>query len=826
VVYLPAGTYKISAPLTVQNQEGFSFIGASPAATTIVWAGPVSGTMMLVEASTISNWGRITWEGSGSAAIGVAHSCPPSGCSGGYAPTNLLHFDEVFQDLGKGIVGGLNGVSNNSEVTITRCTFRNCSYAGLSVESYNALDYWVWDSQFLNNAIGMTNNVSGGSFMAYRCLFENSSTADITFSNTEFFSFRDNVSIGSYQFLQGLGYASSAEVNLQGNRIVGTSNIYTVGMLDVGPLILVDNQIQTLSGATGPAVELATPNGNNIAGPELISIGNQYTASNPVTVVSNVLAPGQSPQWWKYEDQIVPYGSISSAAPTMPPLPTQLTTNITDMPVGSSAASIQLAINSATGTNPVIHLPAGNYPINQTITVPANLNIFIVGDNFKTELTRSGLSGPMFELLGPSKATIRDMFLNGGTADGILVLNADQAGARVFGDGLNMTTNRTGDVLADTLANTHVDLQGLESSRGGFVSVKSIGTGSPSASRVGIYGDGMGTAGGVDPTNGCMYEVSNGGRMLVDDAWYESTDSPTVVNLTNSDSGVFCYWNGVIGQGSNGVGAPPGPPVNINGFNGLASFISIIYGLQIGSTVTINPSSQTQALFLGQLGDIPQGAPPSAANYIPYSGPGGAGSVGNVFVENSQAQTYVNSSVGNAETDIPDVPSNPLPAPTPPAFPVSFIDNMLSLARSAADQEVPLTTDMPSGVTDVRLYRLAFDNCGMGLHIAASSTAPTPVPTQSSATSVPTTTAAYTYPQPAQDILNISYPSGSTQQVRVNIYAFSGEEVDTFTANAKSGNGNLATLSVKTFAPGVYFYIIHGLGSGGLEAKGKFLVTH
>ncbi|HTC22001.1 MAG TPA: hypothetical protein VK859_14185, partial [bacterium] len=353
----------------------------------------------------------------------------------------------------------------------------------------------------------------------------------------------------------------------------------------------------------------------------------------------------------------------------------------------------------------------------------------IVGDNFKTELTRSGLSGPMFELLGPSKATIRDMFLNGGTADGILVLNADQAGARVFGDGLNMTTNRTGDVLADTLANTHVDLQGLESSRGGFVSVKSIGTGSPSASRVGIYGDGMGTAGGVDPTNGCMYEVSNGGRMLVDDAWYESTDSPTVVNLTNSDSGVFCYWNGVIGQGSNGVGAPPGPPVNINGFNGLASFISIIYGLQIGSTVTINPSSQTQALFLGQLGDIPQGAPPSAANYIPYSGPGGAGSVGNVFVENSQAQTYVNSSVGNAETDIPDVPSNPLPAPTPPAFPVSFIDNMLSLARSAADQEVPLTTDLPSGVTDVRLYRLAFDNCGMGLHIASSSVAPTPVPT-------------------------------------------------------------------------------------------------
>jgi len=794
VVYLPAGTYKITSTLKVQNLKGFSFIGASPAATTLLWAGSSGGTMMQVEATTSSNWGRITWEGSSSAGIGVAHTCPGS-CSGGFGPTNLLHFDEVFQDLGKGIAGGVGQVVDNSEMTITRCTFQNCSYAGLSVESYNALDYWVWDSQFLNNARGLTNDVSGGNFMAYRCFFQNSSIADIKFTNTEFFSFRDNTSIGSNQFINGLGSNNPAEVSVQGNRIVNTTNPNAIYLNNLGPVILVDNQIQSQSGATAPCVQLITPNGTNVGGPDLISIGNQYTVSNPITLVTQILAPGQTARWWSQEDTTVAYGSISSSAPAMPPLPTQLSANITDMPVGASAAAIQAAINAATGANPVIHLPAGQYNLSQPLTFPANLAIFLVGDNQGTRVSRTTyFPGGMFELNGPSKATIRDMALNGQTGDGIQVLGADQSGARVFGEGFYMSTDRTGDVLADNLANTHVDLQGIQPARAGQFSVQAIGTGSPGASRVALYGVAGGTTGGVAPSNGWMYEVTNGGQMLVEDAWYESSDSPTVVNLGSSDSGAFCLWGGTLGQGSSGGGTPPGPPVFINGFSGLASFLNLQYALVNGSYITVIPQSQTQALFLGQ-------AIGRSDSFSTTGGGGGAGGSGTVVFQNNK---------GTSGQQVPDQGN---------ARTAAFVDNLLALARNNPPETL---TDLPSGVTDVRLYRISFNNCGMALHITGNSAPPTPVPT-SGANLGPGQPAAYAYPLPAQSQITIAYASNSAQTVQINIYAFSGEQVATVTGNAQPGNGNKASFSVQAFAPGIYFYVIHG--TGGVLAKGKFLVT-
>jgi hypothetical protein len=390
----------------------------------------------------------------------------------------------------------------------------------------------------------------------------------------------------------------------------------------------------------------------------------------------------------------------------MPALPTQLTTNITDVPVGASSAAIQAAINAAGGTNPVIHLPAGTYNLNQTITVPANMNLFILGDNLKTDLQRIGGSvGPMFELAGPSKATIRDMFIYSNNEDGILVLGADQPGARVFGEGIETVEDFSEALLADNLANTHVDMQGFGASRAGMVSVKSIGTGSPSASRVGIYGGTAGPVGGIAPADGWMYEVSNGGSMLLEDVWYESSTSPTVVNLGSADSGNFSYWGGNLGS------ALVGWSVIVDGFNGLASFLNLDYGIQVGGGITVVPSGQTQAFFLAQ-----------SANQKKFYTVNGA--EGTVYFDDSQGQTAVGDT--NSNFLVPDQPANALPVPTPPAFPASFIDNMLALGRTAQAEPV---TDLPAGVTDARFYRLVFNNSNISLHITSSSTAPTPVPT-------------------------------------------------------------------------------------------------
>ncbi len=245
----------------------------------------------------------------------------------------------------------------------------------------------------------------------------------------------------------------------------------------------------------------------------------------------------------------------------------------------------------------------------------------------------------------------------------------------------------------------------------------------------------------------------------------------------------------------------------MDGFSGLAAFLNINYGIQAGSQISVSPSSQTQAWFLGQVAN--------QANYIssPLAG-GGAGSAGN--------NVFFNGCKENNQ-QVSDQPMNLLPVPTPPAYPAGFVDTMLNLTRNA--QDLPLT-DLASGITDARLYRITFNNCGLGLHITGNAVAPTPVPTATPFQTASGAATVYCYPQPAQSGLNMVYPSGSTQQVRVNVYAFSGEEVATFTANAQAGTGNQTNLSVQAFAPGVYFYVIHGLGSGKVEAKGKFLVTH
>ncbi|HXL72309.1 MAG TPA: T9SS type A sorting domain-containing protein, partial [bacterium] len=75
-----------------------------------------------------------------------------------------------------------------------------------------------------------------------------------------------------------------------------------------------------------------------------------------------------------------------------------------------------------------------------------------------------------------------------------------------------------------------------------------------------------------------------------------------------------------------------------------------------------------------------------------------------------------------------------------------------------------------------------------------------------------------------QNQITLVYPSSSNQTVRLNVYAFSGKEAYTQTTSAQQGS-NQVQFSVQSFAPGVYYFIIHGQESGMVEAKGKFLVT-
>src|SRR5205823_1944861 len=134
------------------------------------------------------------------------------------------------------------------------------------------------------------------------------------------------------------------------------------------------------------------------------------------------------------------------------------------------------------GQRPVIHLPPGDYFLSSTLSIPANLDVQIIGDGYTTMLGLSGSSGgAILQLHSPSKALIQDLGLYGyGTAEGILIGSEDLAGSRVQAQMLYLTGN-TGVVNEGlTRARTNVTGASFDQMSQAF---RVIGTGAPATSQ-------------------------------------------------------------------------------------------------------------------------------------------------------------------------------------------------------------------------------------------------------------------------------------------------------------------------------------------------------
>src|SRR4029450_1089871 len=115
---------------TWRRRLGVSFLGEDPSTTTIVWDGPLvpkppaTAVMMDVDGVAFSRWGRITWDGAGRAAVGVAHRYKHE--PDVFSSSGMEHADEVFQDMAIGMLGGSQdkGYGHNDDtVTIVRSRF-------------------------------------------------------------------------------------------------------------------------------------------------------------------------------------------------------------------------------------------------------------------------------------------------------------------------------------------------------------------------------------------------------------------------------------------------------------------------------------------------------------------------------------------------------------------------------------------------------------------------------------------------------------------------------------------------------------------------------
>lgn len=585
VLFLPAGTYRITSQLNMISQINFGVVGEHPDTTIIKWDGPAEGTMLFCNGARYGRYGRITWDGASRAETAIDHDWD------GMTPnanSHNEHADEVFKDVGFGIRGGKPHMMD-AECAVTRCKFLRCSKAGVSLESFNALDWWIWDSYFENCQVGVTNDPGAGHFHVYNSLFKGSTESDMKMNNTSYFGIRGNTSIGSRAFFTANWIGASAQITLQSNTILDPTGPIAIQVGNFGSTLLLDNTIRTLKKPTpGKSEHLAVVN----QGATTLSVGNTFTFSGTEAV-------HEPEKMLSIEDRIVPAAQIKSASPVLPPTPLNHKRPIIEVAPGADGATVQKAIDDAVkmrGKRAVVHLPMGVYGISKTLVIPANAGIQIIGDGFATRLSWSGDDKtPMLRLMGPSRASLREMEINAGAASiGIAIEKCDQIGARIWMDQGEVSNSQNTGLLGDGLDNADVSLRNFFHSGNKGVAVKIIGgpraaAGQKVAARTVIFG-------GASSSNNLSYDVQNNGRLMAQDIWYEGAP-PRFLHFTDKSWGTFTLNGATTATGRPGPNMPVEDPnfaaLSFDGFRGDVSLL----GVNIGTNLSISGKSDLTRLL-------------------------------------------------------------------------------------------------------------------------------------------------------------------------------------------------------------------------------------
>jgi len=707
VLYLPAGNYKITSSLTFNGappavdgpNPSVKIIGRDPSTTKITWAGPMGGAMLIEYAGYATSFSRLTWDGQSKAGFGIAHWFNTTLANSRYDGSTEDE-DEVFQDMSIGIMAGRLGSDYgqlNSEGVIRRVTFLRNTFAGFDTGSFNALDWWVYDSQFIDCARGVTNGFSfsdnttltfatsgptieagAGAMYVYRSFFQGSTVADFEVGNTGWFSMHQNVSIGSRRFFESAGEGSNAAPTIiEGNRIVNTTDPSSISNGNLGPLLLIDNQIRSLT-SSGPVVAVST---DWVPGRDVLSIGNTYTVASPIQTID---AGASIDRHVSIDDTTVSPAAIAVTPLTIPATPTWSNRTVFEVPAGSSGTAIQSAIDAAVtaaqgGTkSPVVHLPPGTYAVSTTLVIPAMSRIQLAGDSLASVLQWHGAAnGTILHLEGPSYATVRDLYFlaNTPSATGIVADNADQVGGRIFLEG-----NSLGALAASNLTST-----ALQAQANPYIYT----TLRPGLSLDNVQSFVAVASGPLGPVS-----VSGDSKVLIADSWYEGVDS----DLYRIQSGTFTYLGGELAPATHTPPTTPiVPAISLDGFSGSASFIAVNFntadvpangavpahvGIYLGAE-----SPQTNALFMGITDYWGDNVDASTVTPFYFDRTSSGGNV-SLYLSKTVAPGGGSMNTPN-QGDVGD----------------AFVVSMLAQARALAWDTAPYVA--PSGATDVRVYRVS-----------------------------------------------------------------------------------------------------------------------
>ncbi len=690
ILYIPNGTYLVTRTVTVKSAKDISVIGEDPTTTTLKWGGGRGGSLLHIDGVSYSRFDRITFDGSGSAGVLVDQSVTDYS-QGRQFDTGNEYADDVFKNGIIGIQGGQFGLGA-AESSVLRSKFLNNAW-GILLKNFNALDWWIWYSYFENNGSAISNIPGAGNFHAFNNVFQGSTFADLALLNTGNFNFRDNFSINSNKFLyEQYYYTNAAVTRLQGNTIItlpaknyndcGGCSVYQGNM---GPTIMTDNNFVSPPNASGAAVVIK---GQDPA--DCLSVGNTFTQERTVQCGSYLNGNGRQ---ISLDDKVVSASTVNRTPPNLPEVLPRYDRKVFEVAPGSNSVAIQRAIQEAAtycGQKPVIHLPYGTYELNQTVIIPPNCDIQLVGDGGQTVLNFVGdVTEPALVLQGPSRAIFRDFNLNARGATGIDVHGADQPGSRIYMQQVSALRASSEGIFVDGLDYTLVELHDFQlaytatapASTG--VGLKVVGgplaqQGKPQYGQTNLFA-------GSSGANYLSYQASRGAKLIVRDAWYESNTATTYAQVSDNSSVTFEGSRMATSGGSGGLAIP----TNLNAIevNNLSCNATVLSSA-LDSDVKVNGANTGSIWVLGNNFGT------ASRNLTSPSDISG--------VDFNLNRYYV---VGYGSKPVPDKTSLPDP---------SFIRNALAQSRSAHPSEI---RDLASGITDVRFYRITVDLVRTGIHL-------------------------------------------------------------------------------------------------------------
>jgi hypothetical protein len=262
----------------------------------------------------------------------------------------------------------------------------------------------------------------------------------------------------------------------------------------------------------------------------------------------------------------------------------------------------------------------------------------------------------------------------------------------------NLALSHT-NLFVDALDYTNVELHDFYHSwtalRSGTASLDV--TGGPYAAQGLWQGGTTNIFAGYSSGNNPAYAVSNGAHVGIRDTWHDAgAGGGQIANVTGTST--FTYAGSAVY-----VPVISTLAISLDNFQGTAALVN----LSTTGNIDITGNGGTaQVLGLGLLGQ-------SATFFSNTSSPATA-------TEFLNGQTMANPSPGAGSSELPEQPTTPS---------TSFLTATLNQIRA---EQPTLLAALPSGVTDVRFYRVFVDYAINGMHLTAGSVAlPPPPPTAS-----------------------------------------------------------------------------------------------